>query len=117
MAAEKVDMSLVQRLRHLNPMLLFIMASVPLFLPHVTLANQLCSYMSMCSFNFGYDVGVFSGVQAMNSFGRRFGEYNDKRGAWELPAWLSSVMTSTPFIGKAIVRHQCAPNGLLLTES
>ncbi|CEL11142.1 hypothetical protein ASPCAL14247 [Aspergillus calidoustus] len=85
MAAEKVDMSLVQRLRHLNPMLLFLMA-----------------YMSMCSFNFGYDVGVFSGVQAMNSFGRRFGEYNDKRGAWELPAWLSSVMTSTPFIGKAI---------------
>ncbi|KAL2784032.1 hypothetical protein BJX66DRAFT_344422 [Aspergillus keveii] len=64
MAAEKVDLSLLQRLQHLNPMLLFVMA-----------------YMSMCSFNFGYDVGVFSGVQAMNSFGQRFGEYNEKREA------------------------------------
>jgi hypothetical protein len=73
--------------------------------------------MSMCSFNFGYDVGVFSGVQAMNSFGQRFGEYNDKLGAWELPAWLSSLMTSIPFLGKAIVRHECPSHGLLLTQS
>ncbi|KAL2784243.1 hypothetical protein BJX66DRAFT_344214 [Aspergillus keveii] len=49
MAAEKVDLSLSQRLQHLNPMLIFIMA-----------------YISMCSFNFGYDVSVFGGVQAMN---------------------------------------------------
>jgi hypothetical protein len=73
--------------------------------------------MSMCSFNFGYDVGVFSGVQAMNSFGQRFGEYNEKREAWELPAWLSSLMTSIPFLGKALVRHQCPARGLLLMKN
>lgn len=59
--------------------------------------------MAMCAFNFGYDVGTFGGVQAMNSFGKRFGEYNAKSGRWALPAWESSVMTATPFIGKAIV--------------
>jgi hypothetical protein len=36
MAAEKADLSLLQRLQHLNPMLLFIMASVTSFLMHVT---------------------------------------------------------------------------------
>ncbi|KAL2845513.1 general substrate transporter [Aspergillus pseudoustus] len=85
MATAKGDLTLLQRLRHLNLMLAFIMA-----------------YMSMCSFNFGYDVGIFGGVQAMNSFGRRFGEYNETRDAWVIPGWLSSVMTATPFIGKAI---------------
>jgi hypothetical protein len=39
MAAEKVDLSLLQRLQHLKPMLLFIMAFVSLFLPHITLAD------------------------------------------------------------------------------
>jgi hypothetical protein len=39
MAAEKVDLSLLQRLQHLNPMLLFIMAFVSLFLLHITLAD------------------------------------------------------------------------------
>ena len=60
--------------------------------------------MSMCAFNFGYDVGTFGGVQAMSSFGKKFGQYNEKTGTWALPAWESSVMTSTPFLGKAIVR-------------
>ena len=59
--------------------------------------------MAMCAFNFGYDVGIFSGVQAMGSFGKKFGEYNEKTHGWALPAWLSSVMTATPFIGKALV--------------
>lgn len=62
--------------------------------------------MAMCAFNFGYDVGIFSGVQAMNSFGRKFGEYNEAKGRWQLPGWLSSVMTATPFIGKALVRSK-----------
>lgn len=61
------------------------------------------SYMSCCAFNFGYDVGSFSGVQAMQSFASQFGEYHDDTELYALPAWLSSVMTATPFIGKAIV--------------
>ena len=59
----------------------------------------------MCAFNFGYDVGIFSGVQAMNSFGHRFGEYDEEAGRWALPGWLSSVMTATPFIGKMVEVH------------
>lgn len=59
--------------------------------------------MAMCAFNFGYDVGTFGGVQAMESFGRRFGEYNESEGRWLLPGWLSSIMTATPFLGKAMV--------------
>ncbi|KAF5005043.1 hypothetical protein FDECE_8459 [Fusarium decemcellulare] len=58
-------------------------------------------YMSSCSFNFGYDVGNFSGVQGMQSFGKKFGEYDAQTGLWSLPAWLSSLMTSVPFFGKA----------------
>lgn len=58
----------------------------------------------MCAFNFGYDVGTFGGVQAMNSFGRKFGEYDEDQERYALPGWLSSVMTATPFLGKAVVR-------------
>lgn len=39
----------------------------------------------------------------MESFARDFGEYSESTGQWALPGWLSSVMTATPFIGKAIV--------------
>ncbi|KAJ5464666.1 uncharacterized protein N7458_000352 [Penicillium daleae] len=58
--------------------------------------------MAMCAFNFGYDVGTFGGVQAMTSFDQRFGKYNKSTGAWALPGWMSSVMTATPFLGKAL---------------
>jgi hypothetical protein len=57
----------------------------------------------MCAFNFGYDVGTFGGVQAMNSFGKKFGEYNEVKERYALPGWLSSIMTATPFLGKAVV--------------
>jgi hypothetical protein len=60
--------------------------------------------MAFCAFNFGFDVGTFGGVQGMQSFADDFGEYNAEKDSWALPAWLRSVMTSTPFIGKAIVR-------------
>lgn len=79
--------------------------------------------MAGCGFNFGYDVGNFSGIQGMESkyeccprtvvsadtgiatgFGMKFGEFNEDAGRWALPAWLSSMMTSVPFFGKALVR-------------
>ena len=60
--------------------------------------------MGFCAFNFGYDVGSFGGVQAMQSFADDFGEFNAEKKSWSLSPNLRSVMTSTPFIGKAIVR-------------
>ena len=60
--------------------------------------------MAFCAFNYGYDVGTFGGVQAMQSFASEFGKYNENTQVYALPAWLASVMTATPFLGKAIVR-------------
>lgn len=59
--------------------------------------------MAMCGFNFGYDVGTFGGIQGLQSFTRRFGEYQPDTKLYALPGWLSSVMTATPFLGKAAV--------------
>lgn len=64
--------------------------------------------MCSCAFNFGYDVGNFGAVQGMGSFGRRFGECNSN-GVCKLPAWLSSLMTSLPFLGKALGAIACGP--------
>ncbi|KAJ4112162.1 hypothetical protein NW768_011741 [Fusarium equiseti] len=61
----------------------------------------LLMYMCFCSFNFGYDVGNFGSVQGMQSFGRQFGVC-DETGKCSLQPWLSSVMTSIPFFGKAL---------------
>lgn len=68
-------------------------------------------------------LGNFGGVQGMQSmirqirsvvsthelsslrsgFAKKFGEYNEATNLWALPSYLSSVMTATPFFGKAIV--------------
>ncbi|KAH7329469.1 general substrate transporter [Stachybotrys elegans] len=83
--------SVAQRLREFNRMLVFVMV-----------------YLSFCAFNFGYDVGTFGGVQAMRSFAEEFGEYDEEKKMYALPGWLSSVMTATPFLGKAV---GCAVSG------
>ncbi|KAG9496377.1 hypothetical protein J7337_012965 [Fusarium musae] len=62
----------------------------------------LVMYMCFCSFNFGYDVGNFGSVQGMQAFGRQFGTCDEESGKCSLQPWLSSVMTSVPFIGKAL---------------
>ncbi|KAF5559019.1 hexose transporter 2 [Fusarium mexicanum] len=62
----------------------------------------LLMYMCFCSFNFGYDVGNFGSVQGMQAFGRQFGTCDGETGKCSLQPWLSSVMTSVPFIGKAL---------------
>jgi len=51
------SMSMMQRLRHFTPRTL---------------------YLSLAPLNFGYDVGSFSGVQAMPAYRRRFGSYDPK---------------------------------------
>lgn len=65
--------------------------------------------MALCAFNYGFDVGTFSGVQGMHSFAQRFGEYNQKKNIFAIPAWLLSIMTATPFLGKAIGCAICGP--------
>lgn len=65
--------------------------------------------MASCAFNFGYDVGNFGSVQGMQAFGKRFGTCNKTTGVCALPAWLSSLMTSLPFLGKALGAIACGP--------
>ncbi|KAI0019703.1 general substrate transporter [Xylariomycetidae sp. FL0641] len=85
------NLSLRERLSHFNGMLVFIMI-----------------HMAFCAFNYGFDVGTFGGVQAMHSFASRFGEC-DADNVCALPGWMSSVMTATPFIGKALGCIACGP--------
>lgn len=95
------SLSPAQRLKHFNGMLVFIMmwANPSQELAQETDFNR---YLAFCAFNFGFDVGTFGGVQAMHSFTSMFGECDDKN-VCALPGWLSSVMTATPFLGKAAV--------------
>jgi SP family sugar:H+ symporter-like MFS transporter len=65
--------------------------------------------MASCAFNFGYDVGNFGALQGMQSFGKKFGKCDAITGACALPAWLSSLMTSLPFLGKALGSIACGP--------
>ncbi|GFP57110.1 galactose transporter [Trichoderma asperellum] len=91
-SSSSVNLSAGYRLRQFNGTIVFIML-----------------YMCSCAFNFGYDVGNFGGVQGMQSFGKRFGECNATTGVCKLPPWLSSLMTSLPFLGKALGAIACGP--------
>lgn len=59
-------------------------------------------YISLAAVNFGYDTSLFSSVQGMQPFAKEFGEYDEKSELYSLPSYLSSVMNSTPFLGKLI---------------
>ncbi|KAF1828562.1 general substrate transporter [Decorospora gaudefroyi] len=88
--ASNANLTFAQRLKFFNSMLFFIMI-----------------HMAFCAFNFGFDVGTFGGVQAMQSFADDFGEYNAEKDSWALAPSLRSVMVSTPFIGKALGAIVC----------
>lgn len=45
----------------------------------------------------------------MQSFGKRFGQCDPTTGVCKLPPWLSSLMTSLPFLGKALGAIACGP--------
>ncbi|OTA81397.1 hypothetical protein M434DRAFT_37544 [Hypoxylon sp. CO27-5] len=75
-----------------------------LFTPMVTFITF---YMALCAFNFGFDVGGFAGIQAMQPFAMKFGEWNEQKHVWVLPSYLSSIMTATPFFGKLIGAIAC----------
>lgn len=48
------------------------------------------------------------------AFAQKFGRYEEDAELWALPAKLSSIMTSTPFLGKLIVRVLVYPPRVLL---
>ncbi|KAJ9643290.1 hypothetical protein H2204_002186 [Knufia peltigerae] len=84
--------SLRSRLRQFTPKLVFMMI-----------------VLSLAAFNFGYDQGNFSGLQALDSFEKRFGKYHAKKKNYLLPSYLQSIMTSTPYLGKLLGTWTCAP--------
>ncbi|KIY74116.1 sugar transporter [Cylindrobasidium torrendii FP15055 ss-10] len=45
-------------------------------------------------FLFGYDIGVISGCLIMPDFTRRFGDFNEASGEWELDSHKQSIITS-----------------------
>jgi SP family sugar:H+ symporter-like MFS transporter len=59
-------------------------------------------YISLASLNFGYDTSLFSSVQGMQPFAKEFGEFDPESEIYVLPSYLSSIMNSTPFLGKLI---------------
>jgi MFS transporter, SP family, sugar:H+ symporter len=77
-----------------------------LFSPMLVFATL---YVSMAAFNFGYDVSIFSSIQGMTSFTNEFGTYSEALKHNTLPPYLSSIMNSTPFLGKLIGTLACAP--------
>ncbi|KAH8553034.1 general substrate transporter [Umbelopsis sp. PMI_123] len=77
-----------------------------LFSPMLVFATL---YVSMAAFNFGYDTSIFSSIQGMTSFTNEFGTYNPTQNRNTIPPYLSSIMNSTPFLGKLIGTLACAP--------
>lgn len=41
----------------------------------------------------------------MKAFAQKFGEFDEAKGKYALPTYLSSLMNSLPFVGKLIVSH------------
>lgn len=70
-----------------------------LFSPMLIIATL---YVSMAAFNFGYDTSLFASIQGMLSFTNEFGTYNPLQKRTVIPPYLSSIMNSTPFLGKLI---------------
>ena len=55
--------------------------------------------ISISQFNFGFDQQGFNSTQAMDSFQRTFGVFNEKKGKYELESWWLSLFTSLPYVG------------------
>lgn len=60
-----------------------------------------CALIAFSQVNFGMDQGAFNGTQAMDSFTRKFGEYNAATGAYAIPGWFLSLLNSLNYIGFA----------------
>ncbi|RSH95517.1 hypothetical protein EHS25_000609 [Saitozyma podzolica] len=68
----------------------------------------ICLFLSLGSVIFGYDTGMFGGVQAIPGFVARFGECNAK-GVCTLSASRVSLMQSIAFVGKIIGTSSAGP--------
>lgn len=64
-------------------------------------------FVSLSALNFGFDLSLFSSIQSMDSFDREFGVYSELQQQNILPPYLSSIMNSTPYLGKLIGTLTC----------
>ncbi len=64
-------------------------------------------FVSLSALNFGFDLSLFSSIQSMDSFDREFGVYSELQQQYILPPYLSSIMNSTPYLGKLIGTLTC----------
>ncbi|KAJ6437393.1 MFS transporter, SP family, sugar:H+ symporter [Purpureocillium lavendulum] len=59
-------------------------------------------YLAVTAWNYGYDVSVFAGVQAMDPFVKRFGTYNAATQKYAIKSYLVSILNSFPYLGKLL---------------
>ncbi|KAF9888774.1 hypothetical protein FE257_008350 [Aspergillus nanangensis] len=57
-------------------------------------------YLSLGTLNFGYDIGVFNGLQGLPR--QRFGRYDPRTDTFALPGYLASIMNALPYLGKLL---------------
>lgn len=58
-----------------------------------------CALIALSQVNFGMDQGAFNGTQAMDSFTRKFGDYNPATDKYAIPGWFLSLLNSLNYIG------------------
>lgn len=68
------------------------------FNKRLTLAILLITFSQ---FNFGFDQQGFAATQAMDSFARQFGEYDEEAKEWFLPAVWLSWFNGINYLGQA----------------
>jgi MFS transporter, SP family, sugar:H+ symporter len=69
--------------------------------------------MMLSQINFGMDLVAFSNTQAMNSFNKRFGQYDVSLKRYALEPYFLSLLNSMPYVGQVfgvvsggwVVRH------------
>lgn len=60
-----------------------------------------CALIAFSQVNFGMDQGAFNGTQAMDSFIRKFGEYDPAINKYAIATWFLSLLNSLNYIGFA----------------
>lgn len=58
--------------------------------------------IALSQLNFGMDQGAFSNTQAMDAFNKKFGVWNETKGAYEIESYFLSLLNSLNYIGFAV---------------
>ncbi|KAL4811602.1 hypothetical protein BDW67DRAFT_189552 [Aspergillus spinulosporus] len=61
-----------------------------------------CTLIAVSQLNFGMDQGAFTGTQAMDSFTKKFGQYNAEEQTHAIEPYFLSLLNSLNYIGFAI---------------